>query len=64
MSATDHLGFPEEDRVTKLRKQLEDLKRRLPAHSLPPSLMQQLDELEEALEEAIAQEKKEGREAQ
>ncbi len=39
------------DRIKELEKRIEDLKRRWPAHSVPPALLQQLDELEEALEE-------------
>ncbi len=39
------------DRIKELEAQIEDLKRRWPAHSVPPALLQQLDELEEALEE-------------
>ena len=36
-------------RVAELEKQLADLKARLPAHSVPPSMMLELDELEEEL---------------
>lgn len=43
-----------EDRVAELQRQLEDIRRRFPAHSLTPALMQQLDELEDALEDALA----------
>lgn len=43
-----------EERVSELQRRLEDLKRRFPAHSLTPALMQQLDELEDALEDALA----------
>ena len=34
-----------------LERQLADLKARLPAHSMPPSMMMELDELEEQLAE-------------
>jgi chromosome segregation ATPase len=36
-------------RVAELEKQLADLKARLPAHSVPASMMVELDELEEEL---------------
>ena len=36
-------------RVAELEKQLADLQARLPAHSIPPSMIAELDELEEAL---------------
>jgi DNA repair exonuclease SbcCD ATPase subunit len=39
-------------RVEQLEKQLADLEARLPAHSVPPSMIAELDELEEALAEA------------
>jgi hypothetical protein len=39
-------------RVQQLEKQLADLEARLPAHSVPPSMIAELDELEEALAEA------------
>jgi len=48
--------MPESDAaalVTRLEKQLVDLQARLPAHSIPPSMIAKLDDLEEAL--ALAQ---------
>jgi hypothetical protein len=36
-------------RVAELEKQLTDLQNRLPAHSVPPSMIVELDALEEAL---------------
>lgn len=57
MVKRDQMHSLPEDRVAELQRQLEDLMRRLPAHSLTPALMQQLDELEEALEDALAQRK-------
>ena len=42
-------------RVAELEKQLADLRARLPAHSVPPSMMAELDELEEALAQARRQ---------
>jgi tRNA-Thr(GGU) m(6)t(6)A37 methyltransferase TsaA len=41
--------------IQSLEKQIADLKARWPAHSVPPALMAQLDELEEALKCAIEQ---------
>jgi chaperonin cofactor prefoldin len=41
------------DRIKELRRQIKDLKKRFPAHSIPPALMVELDELEEQLEEEI-----------
>ena len=38
--------------VQRLEKQLADLEARWPAHSVPPSMLQELEELEEKLEEA------------
>jgi chromosome segregation ATPase len=40
------------DRIKELEKQIEDLKRRWPAHSVKPAMVQRLDELEEELEKA------------
>jgi tRNA (adenine37-N6)-methyltransferase len=37
------------DRVKELQEQIADLKKRWPAHSVPPAMMEQLDELEEEL---------------
>ena len=39
----------EKNRIEELRKQIEELKRRWPAHSVPAAMMEQLDELEEEL---------------
>ncbi len=36
-------------RIEELEAQIADLKKRWPAHSVPPALMEQLDELEEEL---------------
>ena len=48
-----------EQRIQELEKQIKELKKRWPAHSTPPALMQELDELEEQLEEALEQAKRE-----
>ena len=37
------------NRIEELRKQIEELKNRWPAHSVPAAMMEQLDELEEEL---------------
>lgn len=39
--------------VEELREKIEALKRRWPAHSVSPALMQELDDLEEALARAL-----------
>jgi hypothetical protein len=44
----------ETEEVERLRRQIAEVKSRWPAHSVPPALMQQLDELEEALEKALS----------
>ncbi len=37
------------DRITEINEQIADLKKRWPAHSVPPAMMEQLDTLEEEL---------------
>ncbi|HEY52538.1 MAG TPA: hypothetical protein G4N94_03690 [Caldilineae bacterium] len=44
-----------EDKVRALEAQIKQLQRQWPKHSVPPALMQELDELEEALAQAKAQ---------
>ncbi|HEY72268.1 MAG: histidine kinase [Chloroflexi bacterium] len=39
-------------RVAELEKRINDLKARLPKHSVPPSMLIELDDLEEELEQA------------
>ena len=46
-----------EDEVREIEEKIADLKARWPTHSVPPSMWQQLEELEEQLEKA----KEEGR---
>lgn len=41
-----------QDRIKQLEEEIADLKVRWPAHSVKPSMLQQLEELEEALEKA------------
>ena len=38
--------------IKEIEEQIADLKARWPAHSVPPSMWQQLEELEEKLERA------------
>jgi ATP phosphoribosyltransferase regulatory subunit HisZ len=38
------------DRIEELEEQIQALKRQWPAHSVPPSLLQRLDDLEDELE--------------
>jgi len=40
------------DKVREIEEKIADLKARWPAHSVPPSMWQQLEELEAELEEA------------
>jgi hypothetical protein len=42
------------DRIAELEERVADLKARLPRHSIPPAMLIELDELEEALEQARA----------
>jgi predicted transcriptional regulator len=46
--------FSQTEEVSRLRQQIADLKSQWPAHSVPPALMQELDDLEEALEKALS----------
>jgi hypothetical protein len=41
------------ERIKELEKQIVELKRRWPAHSVPSTMFQQLDELEEELEREV-----------
>lgn len=52
------------DRIEQLEQQLADLKDRWPAHSAPPSMVQELDDLEEQLEEALQEERRKSTESQ
>ena len=44
--------------VRKIEEKIADLKARWPAHSVPPSMWQQLEELEDELEKAREAEKR------
>jgi SMC interacting uncharacterized protein involved in chromosome segregation len=41
------------ERIKQLEKQIAELKRQWPAHSVPPTMFQQLDDLEEELEREL-----------
>jgi hypothetical protein len=41
------------ERIKELEKQLAELKSQWPAHSVPPTMLQQLEELEEELEQEL-----------
>jgi len=46
------------DKVKEIEEKIADLKARWPAHSVPPSMWQQLEELEDELEKAKEAKKK------
>jgi len=50
------------DKVREIEDKIADLKARWPAHSVPPTMWQQLEELEDELEKAQKAEGAEGRE--
>ena len=41
------------ERIKELEKQMAELKSRWPAHAVPPTMFQQLDQLEEELEREL-----------
>lgn len=43
---------PDEKRIREIEEKIADLKARWPAHSVPPHMWQELEELEEELEKA------------
>ena len=45
------------DKVKEIEEQIAELKARWPAHSVPPHMWQQLEELEEKLEQVQREEK-------
>ena len=51
-----------EDKVREIEEKIADLKARWPAHSVPPLMWQQLEDLEEELEKAQKDEGTKGRE--
>jgi hypothetical protein len=42
-----------EARIEELKKQIAELEARWPAHSVPPAMLQQLEDLEDELEEEL-----------
>jgi hypothetical protein len=44
-------------RVMELETRIAELKRRIPPHSIPPAMLQELEELEEQLDKAKEAEK-------
>jgi DNA repair exonuclease SbcCD ATPase subunit len=44
-----------ENQIQQLELQLADLQAQLPAHSIPPSLIAKLDEIDEQLREMLSQ---------
>lgn len=43
------------ERIRELEEKIAELKKRWPAHSVPPAMMQELDDLEAKLSEALEQ---------
>jgi hypothetical protein len=48
-----HTMTTKNERVIELQKQIEELKQRWPAHSVPPAMLQQLDALDTELEDTL-----------
>jgi hypothetical protein len=46
------------DKIREIEDKIADLKARWPAHTVPPSMWQQLEELEDELEKAREAEKR------
>jgi len=46
------------DRIKEIEEKIADLKARWPVHSVPPSMWQQLEELEDEMEKAREAEKR------
>ena len=46
------------DQIEELERRLADLKARMPAHSIPPSMMMELDDLEEELAKVRARDER------
>ena len=44
-----------EEKIKEIEEKIADLKARWPAHSVPPSMWQQLEDLEDELEAAKAE---------
>lgn len=46
-----------EDKIKQLEKEIRDLRARLPAHSVKPAMLQELESLEEQLDILLAEQK-------
>ena len=57
--APDQARGARERRIADLKAQIADLEARLPKHSIPPAMLIELEDLEEALERVLS-EKDEG----
>jgi hypothetical protein len=44
------------DRIKALEKEIEDLRAQWPAHSVPPTMLMQLEDLEDELENWLSEE--------
>jgi len=44
------MEYEKKERIRELEQQIADIKSRMPAHSVKPAMLQQLEELEEELE--------------
>ncbi|MBI4758846.1 MAG: histidine kinase [Chloroflexi bacterium] len=44
--------------IDRLKRRIDELVRRLPAHSVPPAMLQEMEDLEEMLALAQAQQEK------
>ncbi len=53
----DNRFVSNEQKIKELEKQLDELKKRWPAHSVPPSMWMELERLEEELARARADER-------
>ena len=47
-------------RIEEIKSMIEDIKRRMPAHSVKPEMIQRLEELEEELERLTGEESQQG----
>jgi hypothetical protein len=52
MNATNNAIYQLENKITDLEARRDDLLARLPAHSIPPSMIAELDEIEDQLSQA------------
>ncbi len=47
--------MPDTERIAQLEREIEEITARMPKHSVPPSLIIELEDLEDELEELRAQ---------